>query len=214
MRHQIDERDEFLLSQLLDGDLPADEADQLRRRMEQEPELRAAFDSLARVDELVGRCRDDRPAVDWTRFHRTVMDSVNAEPAPGLRTIPIARYLWLGAPLAAAAAVALLISVGQDGIRPSPPTGATPAPINVVVHAPTERAGGELFVRIHGAGNGEGRGGGAVHVTFPQPVEVAQAVRDEDQTRLARPTSVVLAATPRSGPPPAEVLELMDALPL
>ena len=40
MNRPIDEKDEFLLSRLLDEDLPAEEAAALCGRMEREPELR------------------------------------------------------------------------------------------------------------------------------------------------------------------------------
>ncbi len=61
MMSDVTERDEFLLSQLLDGDLPPVEADALRERMARDPALREAYESLARVNAAIERQRDDQP---------------------------------------------------------------------------------------------------------------------------------------------------------
>lgn len=62
---RITQHDEYLLSRLVDGDLPGDEAESLRGRMEREPDLRAAFQSLVRLDAALKARRADQPRVDW-----------------------------------------------------------------------------------------------------------------------------------------------------
>jgi anti-sigma factor RsiW len=78
MREYVSERDEFLLSQLLDGDLPEAEAAALRVRLENESALRSAYEVLCRVDGLVRARAADQPAVDYERFHEVVMQRLGA----------------------------------------------------------------------------------------------------------------------------------------
>jgi hypothetical protein len=108
MDRHVNEQDEFLLSRLLDGDLPAEEASALRKRMDDEPALRAAFDGLGRLDAMLQARRADAPRIDFSRFHQQVMAAVEtrgSEPA----IIKLSKWLRYAAPLAAAAAIALLV---------------------------------------------------------------------------------------------------------
>jgi anti-sigma factor RsiW len=79
MRPDVSEHDEFLLSLLLDGGLDEGEAEALRLRLEREPALRRAYDSLRGVDDLLQGRRGDQPAVDLDAFHSTFMDRLAAE---------------------------------------------------------------------------------------------------------------------------------------
>ncbi|MCP4636749.1 MAG: hypothetical protein GY848_09795, partial [Methyloversatilis sp.] len=173
----IDERDEFLLSRLVDGDLPDGEAEALRRRMERDPELREAFESLARVDELLRARQTDRPAVDQRRFHADVMRAVEAESASGGR---LSRWIRIGVPLAAAAAIALFVSFypfGDDVGR---------------------RDAGRCLVRIERPAADRVPAGGGIEVTFKRTALLAEAIRQEDAARMNRPPSVVAAVSPSS----------------
>ena len=53
--YRLNENDEYLLSRLLDNDLPADQAAGLRARLQTEPELRACYDSLGRLNAALER---------------------------------------------------------------------------------------------------------------------------------------------------------------
>jgi hypothetical protein len=108
MNRPINEHDEFLLSRLLDNDLSPEESATLQTRIEREPELRRAYASMTRIDALLVARRADQPQVNWSRFHSDVMSRVEAEAARSI-TFRFANYLRAALPLAAAAAIALVI---------------------------------------------------------------------------------------------------------
>jgi hypothetical protein len=117
---RISEQDEFLLSCLLDGDLPSDQAEALRERMGREPELRAAFASLSRVNDLLVGQRADQPVVDLKALHSSIMQQVERRAArPSILRLPF--WVRLAVPLAAAAAVALVVTMQ---VNRSPRPGA------------------------------------------------------------------------------------------
>lgn len=106
----ITEQDEFLLSRLVDDDLPAEQAEALRARIEREPELSRVFRRLQRLDAALSARRHDQPVIDWDHFHRQVMDRVEREtPAAGPVLFKLNRYLKWAMPLAAAAAIILVV---------------------------------------------------------------------------------------------------------
>lgn len=123
MTHRrITEQDEFLLNRLIDGDLTEGQAAELRARMEREPELRKAFRRLERLESLLSARRADRPAVDWGAFHRQVMARVERESRPALPLVfKLRRYLGVAVPLAAAAAIVLVVWLTQRGSSPARP---------------------------------------------------------------------------------------------
>lgn len=207
---RIDENDEFLLSQLLDGDLPADEADALRLRMDTEPALREAFEQLARVNQLLVRRREDQPEVDWDRFHERVMASVQQEKPSRPGIIPLARYLWIGAPLAAAAAVALLFTVQapEGPVRPGPeplePVGRTPIRV-AVGPPPAERPTGAPEIDFHRALAKAAEKPATPQVDFVRSERLDQAIRDQDEARRNRPRSLVVKAMRSTASPQMEM---------
>ncbi len=96
------------LSRLLAGELPAHDAERLRRLIDEDPEVRAAFDDLRAAVDDVGLLKD-RPPPEH-------LDARGLGRAPAARSsrrslVPLA----VGGLLAAAATVALLL-------RPGPPT--------------------------------------------------------------------------------------------
>lgn len=153
MNRPLNEQDEFLLSRLLDNDLPPDEAADLRARMEREPQLRKAYEATTRIDSLLAARRADQPQINWSAFHRQVMAQVEAQTIHQ-RTIRLADFLRVALPLAAAAAIALVvwfwphrgqITPGEGMPTPriavnNPPGSSTPEP------EPT------LLVRYHRSG--------------------------------------------------------------
>ncbi len=137
---KISQQDEYLLSRLLDGDLPADQADKLCRRMESEPNLRAAHKKMERLNQLLTARRDDQPTIDWGRFRRKVMDRVETEAPLGGRVIPFPNWLKIGAPLAAAASVVLILTAYSILTGPATKESAVPGPITVTVNTPTDQS--------------------------------------------------------------------------
>lgn len=134
MKPRISEHDEFLLSRLLDNDLPPTEADALRRRIEAEPALREAYARLARLDDLLKTRRADRPQIDFKQFHARVTNEVGraAETESKPLVIRLSRWLAAGVPLAAAAAIALVVILRPAGDKPVSGTGDGPQPPAIV----------------------------------------------------------------------------------
>ena len=180
----ISEQDEFLLSQLLDGDLSAPEAEQLRERMAAEPGLGEAYDALADVHSLVGSRRSDQPSVDWSQFHQQVMDQVRAEPDRTTRVIRFPRWVAIGVPLAAAAAVALVLLIDRT---PEPKVTPDVAPIEIIVSAPVSAdAPGELSVTIERPGVPDEA---PIDVAYTQSTEMDERIRQLDEERRNQPSS-------------------------
>lgn len=82
MGSYVNEQDEYLLSQLLDGQLTETEATSLRARMEREPALARSFAELSRLDASMRARRADQPAVDYDAFHARLMAQVDVISAP------------------------------------------------------------------------------------------------------------------------------------
>ncbi len=198
MGRRIRENDEFLLAELLDGHLPADQAADLRQRMERQPELRAAFKSLADVHALLARRQADQPRVDWRGFHKRVMDAVEAEPVAPPRRSQLARWLRIGAPLAAAAAIALLVSRYPAGPETGGPEAASSAgPVAAV--APSGDVG-QVLVRFERPPLDSAGQTGVVQVSFARSAQLAEAIQQEDKANRSRPPTVFAAVPPPSLP--------------
>src|SRR5207248_9319279 len=99
----------FLLSRLWDGDVAAAQADAVRTRMEREPELREAFAALTSVNELLVARRSDAASVDFADLRGRIMADVESSRRPG--TFRIYAWRWAGGLMAAAAAVALFLTL-------------------------------------------------------------------------------------------------------
>ncbi len=219
MRIRVSTQDEFLLNRLLDGDLDADQEAMLRRRLEAEPDLKAAYDRLVRLEAALRACRDSRPQFDQAAFHERLMQAVAAERSPAVRVFRIPSPLWALVPLAAAAAIALLVWSRVPGdIRPlrtaplaqapQPPAPAAdetvpgergPAPDAVVsasdavADAPAAAVLAVRFVRPAEAA-GSGATSGAIEVRFARSQELADRVRARDAAELAVPSNFVYIA--------------------
>jgi hypothetical protein len=123
---KITDADEFLLSRQLDRDLTDREEQSLRHRLDAEPALRERLCSLRRVDTALARKREDQPTVDYGRFHRKVMKRIEAEAASLGRTIRFPFWARIAVPLAAAAAVLLVVWLGPSPLQPTRPDAGTP----------------------------------------------------------------------------------------
>lgn len=190
---QISEHDEFLLSRLLDNDLSPAEAETLRRRIQDEPELGRTLAAMTRLDSLLKRRRADVPRVNWKTFHADVTREVarigpyKARP----QIIRLSRWLAVGLPLAAAASVALVVILHRPPTKPAPGTenGGAPAfgNLSVVVHRPEPPAPAAQ---------------GKIEVNFTRSQRLAEAIWLEDAIQDEKPWWLAggPAALPEVGP--------------
>lgn len=181
---EVSEQDEFLLSELLDGHLPAVEAEQLQKRIAAEPELREAYKALERVHSFVGSRSSDQPSVDWAHFHRRVMERVQAR-----RVLRFPRWVAISVPLAAAAAVALVVLIER---RPGPEAAPDNGPIDVVVTAPVSgNQPGELSVTIERPAVPPTSPTAPIDVAYTRSAEMDELIRRLDEERSSQPSSYV-----------------------
>ena len=173
MTRPINEQDEFLLSRLLDNDLSPEESANLRARLEGEPELQRAYAAMTRIDALLVARRADQPQVDFSRFHSSVMSQVEAEAARPV-TIRLANYLRVALPLAAAAAIALVVlfwpHAGPTHIK-TPDPGSAIARVEVRYNRPATA------------------GDAGVHVSFARSDELSQEYQAEDEKSRSEESS-------------------------
>ena len=101
------EQTEFLLSQYLDGDLGEAERAALERRLEADARLAALLEELRATDRLVNAWAMPVPELDWDRFTNQASAKRQNYDAQRRR----GRILRLYAPLSAAAAIALAVTV-------------------------------------------------------------------------------------------------------
>lgn len=217
---EVSEQDEFVLSQLLDGGLAGAQQDLIVQRMAAEPALQAAFDALARVDTALDRHRSPVPAVDYDRFHTQVMKQIRAEAGKTARTLRFPVWARFAAPLAAAAAIAMVVWM-QPGLRQDRPTPGfgdvlvqqdpTPDPgsmiavlppdapaepvVVVMTHAPGSAASrGEIAIEFGKLASAE-RPVEAIQVSFNRSADIAGAVQQGDDERARQPARRVFVAS-------------------
>jgi hypothetical protein len=192
MTRPINEQDEFLLSRLLDDDLSSDEAASLRVRLEREPELQRAFVAMSRLDTLLVARRADQPQVNWASFHSQVMNRVEAEAARPI-TIKLASYLRAALPLAAAAAIALVIWYW--------PHGQTPLPLNHDSTQGTEIAQAPVTeIRIAGQSTSTGNDD-EIHVAFARSDDLSKQYKAEDEQSRQKQSSGTYMRMGKEAPP-------------
>lgn len=216
MNKPISEHDEFLLSELIDGALPEDQACALRARIECEPAMRVAYEGLQRVEGLLIERRREPVEIDWGRFRAGVMEQVEREAAGRSKVIKLNRWLKVMTPLAMAACVALVVTAIYlpQGQEPS-----EPGPINVAVNRPTEftddiearikvevnrPSASDIAVAVGGPQPGDDGGTAGISVQFTQSTELAEVVEQMDQMRENEPSLRRYRASvaPNIVPPP------------
>lgn len=195
MIKRIDEHDELLLNRLLDGDLPESEAAALRARINREPSLQAAWQGLERLGGALAESGRDEPDVDFGTFHARVMRAVAserraAEPA----VIRFPTWLRYTTPLAAAAAIALVVTLYRPGTV-SPPE-VSDGPTSIALVEPEEPDGGTFVVQIRRPTTGDAVASGTprVRVSFARSDQIATTVAESDQA--SRSTPSIVSATP------------------
>lgn len=124
------EPDTELLSRYLDGELPADEAQALRRRLLADPELRAQYDRLRQLDQAVKQAFA-QPGIDAVPAHVTRM----VANAPVRRAV--GRHWGLAVAASLVAAAGLLLS---NGWQPSLQQFAEDAQLAGLLEATPSRA--------------------------------------------------------------------------
>jgi len=177
MKPLINEHDEFLLSRLLDNDLPPAEAETLRRRIEAEPALARAYARMARLDSLLKERRADQPQLDWKRFHARVTNQVEraAEAKASSPIIRLSRWLAIGVPLAAAAAIALVVLLHSPGAKTKTGPGPDEGRPVVMVDKPTLTPAPE----------------GSIEVRFKRSQQLAELTLQDDAEADEQPASHV-----------------------
>lgn len=184
-----DEHDEFLLSRFLDGDLSDEEADALNARLENEPALRAMLDDMTRIDSLLTERREERPNVDWSRFHARVMDQVSDESVPMARTLRFPYWLRVAVPVAVAASIALVVTLRSPMQVPK----ASPAPtMRVAYRTPAPAAEGRLVIAYRKPATATRKDHDRsaqepIQVAYSQSEEQKEAIQKYDKARANRP---------------------------
>lgn len=211
---RINEQDEMLLNRLLDDDLSADETAALRQRIEREPALRSVWERLTRINGLLRDRRADTCEINWGRFHASVVNRIEADAVPVARVIRFPWWARMAAPLAAAAAVALVVMlrVPHEQTKPGVPE---PGMIRVAYHAPQSTApgaAGAIVVRIHRpeASAVPDRPSPPIHVAFTRSPELEEQIRAADSARESSTSSHLYIMHADSGPP---AFDFMSGLP-
>lgn len=198
MNRPIDTNDELLLNRLLDDDLSPEEAVALRARLEREPDLRRAYEAITRIDALLTARRSDQPRIDWSSFHALVMDRIESEIA-GSHTIRLARFLRVALPLAAAAAIALLVwfwphsgQVIPGGGPPLPQMALKPEarPTFVAQDSPGEKEVLVRYVRPDAGATDE-----SPAVSYARSDELFREYRAMDERNRSRESGRILLAS-------------------
>jgi negative regulator of sigma E activity len=221
----LSEHDEFLLSQLLDGDLPPADAELLQARIAREPELSKAFAQMRRLNGALLDGRTAQPQVDLASLHSEIMEAIEASRSPAIIRFP----MWTRAAglLAAAAAIVLFFTVYKPAGAPhveapiqivqNPPSRAiptiplpehaTPAPAiapTAVAMAPNPDIP-SMNVRVRFNRPSPPRTND-IKISYVRSDSLATAMKARDTERQSRPTvSVVVAqrAKPRVGAVPS-----------
>jgi hypothetical protein len=211
---RIDEHDELLLNRLMDGDLPAEEAAALRDRIEREPELRSVYEGLVRLNALLADRRKDTCAVNWGRFYSAVMSRIEADAARPARVIRFPFWVRVAAPLAAAAAVALVVMLRapHGTIQPAPAERGTLRVAYLTPRAASQGGQGALVVRFSRPGQvvpaNAGPSGPAIQVAYARSAELEESIRRADLARQDQPSShLYIMHADRSAPVPADMME-------
>jgi anti-sigma factor RsiW len=174
---EIDERDAQRVSAWLDGDLDGDSREEVEEKLALDPALREARDVYAGIDALLEARRVDQPDVEWGRFRSEVMASVRAEGRAG-RLIRFPRWaVGLSSIVAAAAAIALVLTLDPIGLRGPKPT---PGPGN----GDDSTIGQKLVVHVvHDEPARPTEAAEKIHVDYSRSAELASVTRAEDEAR-------------------------------
>jgi len=133
------------LSACLDGELPPAELDLLLKRLERNPELRAALGRYTAIGEAL---REARPVVASRSFADKVLAAVEQEPAAARRRVRIPPALIrglrpvAGIGVAATVAAVAIFAVQRAGVAPGPVAANQPAaaPTSIVAQNDDEAA--------------------------------------------------------------------------
>lgn len=190
---------EFELSQLLDGELSAERARELRQRMAGDPALAEQFRLYQSLQAGIEAQADDLPAVDWNVQRESIRAALERDALLEMpvRIWPGRLMRWAAAGAAAAAmivAAAMLWSLFQ-----APPAGPQ---LDVVVAPPTAPPAGEAVVVAQVLGPPARTGRATLEVAVREPT-----ARDLGQVPV-RPwnhqnglTGTVVVSTGRSAAP-------------
>lgn len=206
----VSEQDEYLLGQLLDGELnPADEAN-IRKRLKTEPALHQRYTELNSLDAAMAQLGSRQPSVDYGHFHQQLMDRVATE-SQQTRGVLIRFPLWLRitAPIAVAASILLAVLLQPMGttVQPGPSIGthefaantaqshtqeASPALLTVVVATPSRvRADAPEALDIQVSRPSAQPEADGIQVSYARDTQIAEAIRQADTEQANRPSRKV-----------------------
>ena len=131
---------------------------------------------MTRIDSLLAARRADQPRVDFSRFHRQVMDQVTAEAARPV-TIRLANFLRVAMPLAAAASIALIVWLWPHG-----------GPLAPGSH---DLTGPGLVARVSEPAVDSDDG---IHVSYAKSDQLAKEFQAEDEKARSRESSQTFLA--------------------
>ncbi len=215
MSERFDDELERLLADKLDGDLTPDGEHRLGELLAADDRARREAEGLEKVDRLVRAWGVRAPKADWSAFRAGVMDAVRAQKAraterPRILRFPAWAPRWYAAmPLAAAAVLAIIVTLNRPPTRPAgrPVAQAAPQPVvQVAYHRP---AAAVVAVAVVGTVRNDTADGAAarVSVTFHRSEDLDQAVAAREAEGLAAP-SMAVATGSRAAAPVAARLPL------
>lgn len=193
--------DQYLLSELLDGELPQEQADALRRRLAADETLAAEGRRYEALDGVLGEIGREMPEVDWELQRETIRAALVREALlrPLRRAWPGRLIRWTaGVSAAAAALVALALAVQWFMTGP-----AGPVPEMAVKWLETESGGIPAMAHLIDPSPFT-PAAGVVEVAYAEPEEGPGLEDIDTAPSPIRPGTIVVAAGGFSGPGPAQ----------
>jgi anti-sigma factor RsiW len=138
---------EYRLSQYLDGQLPADDAEAMEKRLHEDPALREELRRYRRLESHLSRMRAELAGDDCRRQRASIMAAVERQAllvGPPRRAWRLRGGLWGGLAAAAVALIAATVALLVLERGPTP----LPSDVRVTVRpaAPEVANGGEVIV--------------------------------------------------------------------
>ena len=191
---------EYRLSELIDGELPDDQADALRRELGRDADLAAEHRRYESLETALGELGREMPEVDWDLQRETIRGALEREAllGPARRAWPARLIRWS----AAAAAIVLAVLAGQWLL-----TGPAPEPhMQVAWQAPAAAAGPAMARVLDPSWPPAARA--ELEVAYVQTEPATPPAAPRAAAAAGRPGTIVVAAGGLS--PPREAAELWD----
>jgi len=132
---------EFLLSQYLDGTLPADRRQLVEHRLSADPGAKAILEQYRKLNQIVAADSPALDAVRWDRLAENISDAVAER-----NSTPIFSFRWVSS--AAAIAAMLLVIIGIWKVYFQPPPGSHPEEVAMDVSIPEIAQPADMVVDV------------------------------------------------------------------